>query len=360
MQIKLNKLHLENFKCYKEFDADFGEYTRITGANGLGKSTLAAAYMWLFWNIDYNLSSNPNVRRKLDRQPINDVHVTVEATLDIDGKEVTARKVQKRTFKKDGSFSDDNTYFINDAPKTLRDFNEYFGFDMDVFKLCSNVNAFLNQNPKEMRKFLFDLVEEVSDLDVAKEYEELKELVSLLEKYTVDELNAMNKASITKITKEQNGIPAAIEENRRYLVDDVDTSALELQKTALEEKIGSIKAQLEDSEMARAEWQKKTDDIMELQFKKSDMEKSAMDGLRKAQMEIQTQINIAEDGFNKAIRKHKEAETKIMSLEQLNKQKEQRKQDLLKQWNEEKVKQFPREHEEFLELSASDLNLILL
>lgn len=89
--------------------------------------------------------------------------VTVEGTLDIDGTEVTARKQQKRTFKKDGSFTDDNTYFINDAPKTLRDFNEYFGFDMDVFKLCSNVNAFLAQKPKEMREFLFGLVEDVSD-----------------------------------------------------------------------------------------------------------------------------------------------------------------------------------------------------
>lgn len=355
MQIKLMKLHLENFKCYKEFDADFGDYTKITGANGLGKSTLAAAYMWLFWNIDYNLSSNPNVRRKIDRQPVNDVPVVVEATLDIDGKEVTAKKVQKRTFKKDSSFSDDNTYFINDAPKTLRDFNEYFGFDMDVFKLCSNVNAFLSQNPKEMRKFLFGLVEDVKNLDVAKKFDELSELVPLLEKYTADDLMAMNKASMTKITKEQNGIPAAIAENKRYLVEDVDTSALELQKNALEEKINSIKAQLENSEQARAEWQRKSDDIMELQFKKSDMEKAAMDKIRKEEREIQDKIDAAEYGFNSAIKTHKEAEIEIAALKQVNEKKEQRKQALLDQWHEENQRTFYRENEEFVGLSDEDM-----
>ena len=297
--------------------------------------------MWLFWNIDYNLSSNPNIRRKINRQPVNDVPVSVDATLDIDGTEVNAKKIQKRSFKKDGSFSDDNTYFINDAPKTLRDFNEYFGFDMDVFKLCSNVNAFLAQKPKEMREFLFGLVEDVSDLDVAQKYEELAGLVPLLEKYTVEELTAMNKASITKITKEQNGIPAAIAENKRYLVDDIDTAELELQKNVLQEKVAGIKAQLEDSERARAEWQKKSDNIMELQFKKSDLERTAMDKLKEERRSVQALMDAAENGFNSAVKAHGDAERQIAELEQESQQKEKRKADLLARWRDEKATVFP-------------------
>lgn len=339
-RILLKKLRIENFKGFKEAEFDFYKRTKVSGANGLGKSTLAAAYMWLFWNIDYNLSSNPNVRRKIDRQPVNDVPVSVEATLDMDGTEVTAKKVQKRSFKKDGSFSDDNTYFINDAPKTLRDFNEYFGFDMDVFKLCSNVNAFLNQKPKEMREFLFGLVEDVSDLDVARKYEELVDLEPLLEKYTVEELSAMNKASITKITKEQNGIPAAIAENKRYLVDDIDTAELELQRNALQEKIAGIKTQLEDSEKARAEWKKKSDNIMELQFKKSDLERAATDKLKEERRSVQAAIDAAEDGFNSAVRAHNDAERQIKDLEQENQRKENQKANLLAKWRVEKAAVF--------------------
>lgn len=348
MVLKLLKLHMENFKGFKEKDVDFYDYTKVSGANGLGKSTLAAAYMWLFWGIDYNLSSNPNVRRKIDRKPVNDVPVIVEATVEIDGKKITAKKVQKRSFKKDGSFSDDNTYFINDAPKTLRDFNEYFGFDMDVFKLCSNVNAFLAQKPKEMREFLFGLVEDVSDLDVARKYGELKELVPLLEQYTTEELTAMNKASITKITKEQNGIPAAIAENKRYLVDDIDTAELELQKNILQEKVNSIEAQMEDSEKAREEWQRKSNIIMELQFKKSDMERAAMDKLKEERRSVQDSMDSADNGFNDAVRAHNAAERQISELEQENKRKEKQKSDLLNKWRQEKATVFP-------ELSADAL-----
>ena len=343
-KIKLKKLRMENFKGFKEAEFNFFDHTRVSGANGLGKSTLAAAYMWLLWNIDYNLSSNPNVRRKINRQPVNDVLVTVEGTLDIDGTEVTARKQQKRTFKKDGSFTDDNTYFINDAPKTLRDFNEYFGFDMDVFKLCSNVNAFLAQKPKEMREFLFGLVEDVSDLDVARKFGELAELVPLLEKYTVEELTAMNKASI----------PMAIAENKRYLVD-VDTAELELQKNALQEQIRSIREQLDDSEKARTEWQKKSDGIMELQFKKSDMERLEADKLLAARSQIQGEIDAAENGFQEAVRIHGDAERRIAALEQENRQKEEQKGKLAERWKEEARKTFPGEQDEFIGITEADL-----
>lgn len=340
MQILLRKLKIDNFKGFKEDVFEFHKRTKVSGANGLGKSTLAAAYMWLFWNIDYNLSSNPNVRRKINRQPVNDVPVSVEATLDVDGTEITAKKIQKRSFKKDGSFSDDNTYFINDAPKTLRDFNEYFGFDMDVFKLCSNVNAFLAQKPKEMREFLFGLVEDVSDLDVARKYEELAELVPLLEKYTVEELSAMNKTSNKKITDELKEIPGLISENKRYLVDDIDTAELELQRNALQEKIAGIKTQLEDSEKARAEWQKKSDNIMELQFKKSDLERAATDKLKEERRSVQALVDVAEDGFNSAVRAHNDAERRIKDLEQENQRKEKQKADLLARWRSEKAAVF--------------------
>lgn len=355
MKIILKKLRMENFKGFKEAEFDFYDYTKVSGANGLGKSTLAAAYMWLFWNIDYSLCSNPNVRRKVGRKPINDVLVMVEAAVWMDGKEVTARKVQKRTFKKDGSFTDDNTYFINDAPKTLRDFNGYFGFDMDVFKLCSNVNAFLAQKPKEMREFLFGLMEDISNRDVAQKFPELSELASLLEKYTAEELTAMNKASIAKLTKKQNSIPAAIAENKRYLVDDTDTAELELQRNALEEKIGFIREQMDDSEKARNEWQKKADEIMGLQFNKADMEHSAMDQLRRERLAIQEDIDAAERGFSDAMRVHSEAESRIAFLEKEGLRKSQEKDMLLRQWKEEKARTFPRENDEFVGITESDL-----
>lgn len=284
-RIVLKKLRIENFKGFKEAEFNFFDHTKVSGVNGAGKSSIAAAYMWLLFDIGYNLVSNPPIRRKIRRDPVNDVPVSVEATLEIDGTVVAAKKVQKRSFKKDGSFTDGNTYFINDVPKTLRDFNAYFDLDMNIFELCSNPNAFLAQKPAEMREFLFNLIEDVSDLDVAQQFEELSDLAPLLEKYTADELSAMNKASIKKIKTQQDGIPAAIAENRRYLVDDADTAEMELQKNALEEQLQEVRKQRDDSREAYKAVADLQAEIMKTKLDIGGMEQAAAMRLEKQRRE---------------------------------------------------------------------------
>ena len=203
MKIKLKSLSVENFMCYASRTFDFYDITKIIAKNGIGKSTIATAYLWCLFNCDYELKDNPVVRREADGVSVDDMDTSVELTLDVDGKEITMKKVQKRTYSKDGSsYKDDNAYFVNDVRKNLKDFNAYLDIDMSAFKMCSNINAFLNQKPAEMREYLFSLVENVTDLDIAHSKAELAELVPLLEKYTTEELSAMNKATKAKITKD--------------------------------------------------------------------------------------------------------------------------------------------------------------
>lgn len=236
MNIKLLNMRVENFMCYASKDFDFYAITKLMAKNGVGKSTIATAYLWCLFNCDYELKDNPVVRREVDGVSVDDMDVSVELVLDADGKEVTMKKVQKRTYSKDGSgYKDDNKYFVNDVPKTLKDFNTYLDIDMSVFKMCSNINAFLNQKPAEMREYLFSLVENVTDLDIARSKAELAELVPLLEKYTAEELSAMNKATKTKITKDLPILDGQIKEKERdiQLKQAIEISDLELHRIAL-------------------------------------------------------------------------------------------------------------------------------
>lgn len=310
MIIKIKKLVMQNFKGFKENSVEFNDRTSIGGINGIGKSTIVAAYMWLLFGVDYFLSSKINVRREINKVPVNDVDISVEAILDIDGKEVKVKKVQNRSFKKDESYSDDNKYFINDVPKTLRDFNEYFNFDFNVFKLCSNVNAFLSQNGKEMREFLFSLVDDVTDYDVACKVAELKELAELLEKYTVEELSAMNKASKTKIQKEIDSIQPRIDEVNRTIVE-VDISDLELQKNSLKEQIESIEQQEEDSNKAFEQFSKFSDELMQLKFKQGDIERNVTEELNNQKREIQSRIDVADRELKNAINQFSNTELDV-------------------------------------------------
>nr|DAK05416.1 MAG TPA: chromosome partition protein [Caudoviricetes sp.] len=290
----LKKVVLENFMCYAHAEFDFYAITKIVAKNGKGKSTIATAYLWCLFNCDYELKDNPVVRREVDGKSVDDMDTSVELTLDVDGKEITMKKVQKRTYSKDGSsYKDDNKYFVNDVPKTLKDFNTYLDVDMNVFKMCSNVNAFLNQKPAEMREYLFGLVGDVTDLDIASQKAELSELVPLLNKYTVEELSAMNKATKTKITKDLPILDGQIKEKERdiQLKQAIEVSDLELQKNSLKEQIADCVAKQTDNDKLMAEYDNASANILSLKFELDDIRRKANEDNIKARRDIENKIS---------------------------------------------------------------------
>ena len=177
-------------------------------------------------------------------------------------------------------------------PKTLKDFNAYLDVDMNVFKMCSNVNAFLNQKPAEMREYLFGLVGDVTDLDIASQKAELAELVPLLNKYTVEELSAMNKATKTKITKDLPILDGQTKEKERdiQIKQGINTSDLELQKNSIKEQIADCVAKQTDNDKLLAEYDKASADILDLKFKQGDLSRKANEENIKVRRDIEDKI----------------------------------------------------------------------
>lgn len=300
MNIKLLNMRVENFMCYASKDFDFYAITKLMAKNGVGKSTIVTAYLWCLFNCDYELKDNPVVRREVDGVSVDDMDVSVELTLDVDGKEVTMKKVQKRTYKeavKDGKIvttvSDNNSYYINSVPKTLTAFNEYLGINMKMFKACSNINAILSRKPDEMREYLFSLIESVTDLDMARSRKELAELVPMLEKYTAEEIRSMNKLISSNVDKQSPVIDGRIKEKERdiQIKSDIDTSDLELLRNSLKEQIADCIAKQTDNDKLLAEYDKASADILDLKFKQSDMVRKANEDNIKARREIEDKIS---------------------------------------------------------------------
>lgn len=283
--MKLLSMNLENFMCYASAEFDFFDITKIMAKNGKGKSSIATAYMWCLFNCDYELKDNPPVRREVDGKTVDDMDTAVTITLDVDGKEITMRKVQKRTYSKDdSSYKDDNKYFVNDVPKTLKDFNAYLGIDMNAFKMCSNINAFLAKKPAEMREFLFSLTDSVTDLSISESKDELSELVEQLKKYSAEELSAMHKATKARVTKEIPILDGQIKEKERdiQIKSDTDLSALDLARNQIKEQIEKNIKEQTDTEALIAESNTATGDLMDLKFKLSEIQ-------NRANMEIKAQ-----------------------------------------------------------------------
>lgn len=300
----LKKVVLENFMCYAHAEFDFYAITKIMAKNGKGKSTIATAYLWCLFNCDYELKDNPVVRREIDRVSVDDMDTSVELTLDVDGKEITMKKVQKRTYGetvKDGvvvtTVSDTNSYYINSVPKTLKAFNEYLDVNMNILKMCSNINVFLTQKPKEMREYLFSLAKKTTDLDMAKSKSELAELVPLLEKYTCEEIRAMNNEIKKDVDDNAEKLKGQIEEKERdvQLKQAIEVSDLELQKNSLKEQIEDCIAKQTDNDKLMAEYDKASSDILNLKFELSDMSRKANEENVKARREIENKISEKKD-----------------------------------------------------------------
>ncbi len=292
-EIKILDVEMTNFMAYGYEKVSFNDLTKIVGRNGVGKSTIANAYMWLLFDCDYDLTPKPVVRREENGVP-DDGDVIVSATFDVDGKIVTMKKVQKRTYSKDGSsYKDDNKYFVNDVPKTAKDFKSYLGIDMDIVKMCCNINAFTAQKPAEMRKYLFAHTDSISDYDIAAGSEDLKELLPLLADYTAEEITAMNKSIVSDIKKELSTYSGRIAEKELEIKQkqETDVSALELQKNLLLERLKENKSKQSSNKELMDSYDKETNDILDMKFRLNDMVRKANEEAENATKKIREKID---------------------------------------------------------------------
>lgn len=245
MRMILKSLRLENFKGVKDKTYEFGKTTRISGMNRRGKTTIGAAWYWLTSDKNYELVSNPNIRP----DNVEDCIPTVTANVGVDEKEITLSKMQKRKVGKPdkngvSKVTITNTYEINSVPKTERDFKAYLeelGFEFDKFLICSHPNVFtkdlsLKKKQDEMRKYLFTMASEKTDLEIAQMDKETADVAKLLESYKFEEIEAMNNASKKKAVEQLDAIPNQIIGLEKAKVD-VDVAEQELAKADLTRRI---------------------------------------------------------------------------------------------------------------------------
>lgn len=271
MRMILKSLHIENFKGVKDKTYEFGKTTRVSGMNRRGKTTIGAAWYWLMSDKNYELVSNPNIRP----DNVEDCIPTVTADVDVDGKEITLSKMQKRKVGKPdkngvSKITVTNTYEINSVPKTERDFKAYLeelGFEFDKFLICSHPNVFtkdlsLKKKQDEMRKSLFAMASEKTDLEIAQMNKETADVAKLLESYKFEEIEAMNNASKKKAVEQLDAIPNQIIGLEKAKVD-VDVAEQELAKADLTRKIAEIESKIVNSGSAIGDLRSRE---MQLQF----------------------------------------------------------------------------------------------
>lgn len=313
--------------------------------NRRGKTTIGAAWYWLMSDKNYELVSNPNIRP----DNIEDCIPTVTADVDVDGKEITLSKMQKRKVGKPDAngvskVTITNTYEINSVPKTERDFKAYLeelGFDFGKFLICSHPNVFtkdlsLKKKQDEMRKSLFAMASKKTDLEIAQMSKDTADVAKLLESYKFEEIEAMNNASKNKAVKQLDAIPNQIIGLEKAKAD-VDVAEQELAKADLARKIADLDGKIANSGSALNELREKE---MQLQFDMSGIMQTMSRELDDKRRKLDDAIFDTVRNVDNVLRQIRNIKTQIADNEKIISDADAERKALGVKYNAEKAKAF--------------------
>lgn len=292
MRMVLKNIKAENFKKFKDVSFNFNEIgNEIYGENGSGKTTIIEMWLWLLCNKNYKLVDNPNVR-PIDAE---DGDITkVEATLDVDGRPLTISKYQKfKRSKPDVNgvvkTSTTNGYEVNTVEYSERDFkkklSEDYGVDFEKILQLSHPDMFISgmsdkKGRDAMRKTLFEMASDFTDLDVAKMGKSTSDVAKMLENYTFEEIESMQKATMRKIRetygKEGEIIDAEIRGIKKAKTE-IDIEELEKTADDLEKQMSEVMQEITDSAVDTSDLQT---ELSSVKNKIAKIEDAAFDELR--------------------------------------------------------------------------------
>lgn len=349
-KIKIKSLHIQNFKGCKDRMIEFGDRTRISGANATGKTTAFDAFTWLLFGKDSLGSASFDIR-PLDEngKMIDNIEISVEAAITVDGEEYSLKKVQKQIWRtKRGTNTTEfkgnvNEYEINGYPKSEKEFKDFISgiIDENVFNLATNPNAFNALPWKEQREILMKFVGDFTDVEIAQKFDE--EFVKLIPELKIASTDAILK-KYTKAKNELNKkmveLPARIDEVSKQLVT-VNVAELEIQKSAKGVAIKKIEDELSGGNGKLEEINQKRQEVIGLKFELSEIQNKANAELdeerRKARIEVDNCDQKCRD-IKKAI---SETEYIKQDAEREMQKYEKEKSLMAENWREWKAKTFP-------------------
>ncbi len=285
--IQLKSIALKEWKGRNiEINFKQDQPTTITGRNGIGKTSVMKAFLWLLTGrTDANGKINSELfDNRVELSPETPLAV-VTATIGIDGVEHTLARSAKAKFKRPKgqtefvkADSDEYSFSVDGLPYTATDYNGWVSAqicNVDLLPTCiigETFSNFTENDMKKAREVLTNLIGEMQPNAV--KYPEIEEDLSI---HKPDDLVKLLNANIKAATEELNQVPVKISVHRDNLsllkeADENETEDYDAQindisnKTFLErEKINKKSESVSDTNA----------DIKRLSEKKAELEKRA-------------------------------------------------------------------------------------
>ena len=371
---ELKTISIQNYRCFhgeKEFHAEFGKTTRISGKNGSGKSTVMNAVMEVLTGKNADGTQADNVRPIVNGQEVDGVDVERTVVLDIDGKETEIKKITKQKRERvDGVMqyvpgSNVNFYAVDGISFNQKKLDEFISENIcppETLLACCNPNAFLSlKSTTDMRAFLekmagFDLNEYIKSLGA-----EFAEIEGITKGHPIEQVQKTLNKQLTDQKKATTKAETEWKYEKGKAVDsgNDDITRLTEQKVNYENQIAILDEQERSLNDVMAAYDQKSKDILDLKFEQSEIVRKANEGLVQQRKAIDDEIFSLEQGKKYAERDLKTAQSDLEDFSASAKMNEEKLKKAQEDWKTYSEREYPEENIERIKAEQFDENSLI-
>lgn len=259
-RIQIGRLRLENFKCHRNLELDFGgQNVAIYGDNAAGKTSVYDALTWLLFGKDSAGNGEKNIEVKpLDAAGAVADHnaiTAVEAALLVAGEPVALRRTYREVWStKRGSSVETfdghtSEYYIDGVPCKKNAFDGRIRdiVPEDTFRLLTSVSYFAQDlHWQKRRAVLFDIAGTLTDREIMDTDSCFSQLSQTLGKMSLDDYRRKLAAERKQFTGVKTDIPARISECQNTIEDlqHIDYEGIKAEIQSLELEADRVAAQI--------------------------------------------------------------------------------------------------------------------
>lgn len=352
MEIKFKKIRIRNFRGLVSFDANLeGRSVRISGANGLGKSSVADAITWVLFGKDSRRRTAFPIDPVDDAgRIIHNLDVSVELEMLIDGQPTTLRRrrqekwVQKRGMTTEQLDGHQTTCYIDGRPLPSSDFSSHVDTIVkeELFRALTTPDYFPSLPMDNQYRLLVKIVGTRTLAEIAAKDEEALKVVDELGQRSLDQYRQGLSYDLQRTRKEQELIPVRLSEVQGFIeqvkAKGADGKTAQRHAKGIEEKLRQVTQEIDSmAGVVRAENARYNDQrayIQQLRQQRAAIEDRIEKQNREARTLHQSLVCKAKEELEATEERHTAAKTMLGLHERRLKDLEQQLEDFRRRWKE--------------------------
>lgn len=352
MEIKFKKIRIRNFRGLVSFEANLeGRSVRISGANGLGKSSVADAITWVLFGKDSRRRTAFPIDPVDDAgRIIHNLDVSVELEMLIDGQPTTLRRrrqekwVQKRGMTREQLDGHQTTCYIDGRPLPSSDFSSHVDTIVkeELFRALTTPDYFPSLPMDQQYRLLVKIVGTRSLAEIAAKDEEAMKVVDELGQRSIDQYRQGLSYDLQRTRKELETIPVRLSEVQGFIeqvkAKGADGKTAQRHAKGIEEKLRQVTQEIDSmAGVVRAENARYNDQrayIQQLRQQRAAIEDRIEKQNREARTLHQSLVCKAKEELEATEERHTAAKTMLGLHERRLKDLEQQLEDFRSRWEE--------------------------